>query len=113
MDLELLAVGSTYLQERNVGDIDQTKLRRTWMAIGLAGAAVLIGLLFLQWRANSIVGPWADANGKRLPDGTSRVGNGFPLVIHTFNGDSHCDWESAVFLHMVVAARDGVWRPER
>ncbi len=83
-----------------MGATDQTKLRRRWAAIGLAGAAILIGLLFYQWRANSIVGPWADAKGNRLPDGTSDARNGFPLMIHTFNGDRHCYWESVVFLHM-------------
>ena len=70
------------------------------MAIGLAGATIVIGLLLYQWRFNSIVGPWADAQGNRLPDGTSDARNGFPLVIHTLTGSSHCDWESAVFLHM-------------
>jgi hypothetical protein len=80
--------------------IEHKKLRRRWMTYGLAGAVVIIGVLFYQWRANSIVGPWTDANGKRLPDGTSDARNGFPLVIHTFNGDGHCDWESVVFLHI-------------
>ncbi len=78
----------------------QKRLRRKWLAIGLAGAAVLIGALFYQWRANSIVGPWTDAQGRRLPDGISDPKNGFPLSLHTLKGSSHCDWESVIFLHM-------------
>ena len=73
---------------------------RRYVAVGLVAAALAVGFGLYLRHANSVVGVWSDANGNRLPDGTSDPSKGFPLVIHTFNGDSHCDWESVVFLHM-------------
>ena len=72
--------------------------RRIW-AVGLAGLVLLAGAVLYLRHANSIVGPWTDAKGRRLPDGTSREG-GFPLAIHTMTGHSHCGWDSIVFLHI-------------
>lgn len=33
---------------------------------------------------------WVDARGERVPD----------LVTSTYRGDEHCEWQSAVFLHL-------------
>lgn len=46
---------------------------------------------------SGLVGPWEDAQGRRLPDG---VPGGEPLVLHVLAGAEHCGWQSAVFLHV-------------
>lgn len=53
---------------------------------------------------------WTDADGVEVSDG---VGEPDPdLVINTIRGPEHCDWESAVMLHLAVPIGEVASGPE-
>lgn len=70
--------------------------------VGLA-LAVSVGVGTGLWSAREgqgpPEGPWQDSRGRLLPDGTNRE-QGFPLVVHVYQGHEHCDWQTVTFLNL-------------
>jgi hypothetical protein len=78
-----------------------------WVALVVAGV-VLAGCSLwgigdqAQPPPSPYAGTWQDRTGKPVPDGT----DGGRLVLVSFDGPRHCDWESVTFLQLA-------WPPGR
>jgi hypothetical protein len=72
-------------------------------AAALAGCSIWIGGHDeSQPPPSPYAGSWQDRTGKTVPDGA----NGGPLVLVSYDGPRHCDWESVTFLQLA-------WPPGR
>jgi hypothetical protein len=85
-----------------------------WVALLVAGVALASCSLWIRTTGGSqpppspYAGSWQDRTGTPVPDGAK----GGRLVMVSFDGPGHCDWESVTFLQLAwppgrVAASEG------
>ena len=85
-----------------------------WVALLVAGVALASCSLLIRTTGGShpppspYAGSWQDRTGTPVPDGAK----GGRLVMVSFDGPGHCDWESVTFLQLAwppgrVAASEG------
>ena len=79
-----------------------------WVALLVAGVALASCSLWIRTTGGSqpppspYAGSWQDRTGTPVPDGAK----GGRLVMVSFDGPGHCDWESVTFLQLA-------WPPGR